>query len=111
MAVSTIAYSDPLGASSPILKVQVKHFNASNPVSADVVRNIIGVSRQGQDTPVVITSGKFSEGAKSEARQKNVRLIDGNEFVSLWIEYYPRMSQQDKALMQIEPVYFIKREE
>ena len=107
--VDVIAYSDPLGASRPILKVQVKHYGNDNPVSTEVVRSIIGVAHG--DTPIVITSGKYTESAKAEARQNNVRLIDGSEFVALWIEYYSKMDEEDKSLMPIEPVYFIKRPE
>ena len=107
--IDIIAYSDPLGATKPILKVQVKHYNMNNPVSVDVVRTIIGIAHN--DTPLVFTSGRFADAACVEARRNNVRLIDGMEFVELWIEYYSRMSEDDKALMPIEPVYFIKRTE
>lgn len=106
--VDVIAYSDPLGATKPILKVQVKHYSASNPVSVDVVHKIIGVAEK--DTPIIVSSGRFTEDARVAARQKNVRLIDGTEFINLWIEYYSRLSEDDKLLMPIEPVYFIKRD-
>ena len=107
--VDVIAYGDPLGATRPILKVQVKHFSTSNPVAVDVIRSIVAVANG--DVPIVVTSGRFTEDAKNEARRNNVRLIDGAEFTSLWIEYYPKMNEDDKARMPIEPIYFIKREE
>lgn len=107
--VDVIAYGDPLGATRPILKVQVKHFSTSNPVAVDVIRSIVAVAKG--DVPIVVTSGRFTEDAKNEARRNNVRLIDGAEFTSLWIEYYPKMNEDDKARMPIEPIYFIKREE
>ncbi len=105
--IDIIAYSDPMGATKPILKVQVKHYAEENVVSVDVVRNIIAVANP--DVPVVVTSSRFTESAKIEARLHNVRLIDGSEFVDLWIENYPKMSENDKALMPIEPIFFIKR--
>lgn len=107
--IDVIAYSDPLGATKPILKVQVKHYDISNPVPVDVIHNIIGVAKG--DTPIVVTSGRFTEDARTTARQNNVRLIDGTEFIELWIEYYPKMSESDKALMPIEPVFFVRRTE
>ncbi len=107
--VDIIAYSDPLGATRPILKVQVKHYKMNNSVSVDIIHNIIGVAKN--DMPLVVTSGRFTEDARTTARQNNVRLIDGTEFVELWIEYYHKMSESDKALMPIEPVYFIRRTE
>lgn len=105
--VDIIGYSDPLGAKQPILKVQVKHYDLNNPVSVDVIHNIIGVAKG--DMPIVITSGRFTEAAKKAARESNVRLIDGTEFFGLWIQYYDKMSEEDKNRMPIEPVYFIKR--
>lgn len=107
--VDIIAYRDPLGAIPPIVKVQVKHYSPDNPVTVDVVRNIVGVAKN--DVPVVVTSGRFAEPARFEARQNNVRLIDGYEFSDLWIQYFDKMSEGDKARMPIEPVYIIKRDE
>lgn len=106
--VDVIAYSDPLGATKPILKVQVKHHKENNTVSVDIVHKILGVAKG--DTPIIVTSGRFTEDARITARQNNVRLIDGTEFVALWIEYYTKMNEDDKALMPIEPVYFVKRD-
>ena len=107
--IDIIAYSDPLGATKPILKVQVKHYNLDNPVTVDVIRSIFGVAKD--DVAVVVTSGRFAEPSKAEARQYNVRLIDGSEFSDLWIRYYNRMTEEDKSRMPIEPIYFIKRNE
>lgn len=106
--VDIIAYRDPLGAVRPIIKAQVKHYDINNPVTVDVVRSLLGVSKD--DISIVATSGRFAEPAKTEARLNNVRLIDGYEFCDLWRAYYDKMSQEDKALMPIEPVYFIKRD-
>ena len=38
----------------------------------------------------------------------HLRLIDIDEFIDLWIRYYDRMSEEDKALLPIIPVYFLK---
>lgn len=105
--IDIIAYSDPLGATKPILKVQVKRYSFDNPVTVDVIRSIVGVSKD--DIAIVVTSGRFAEPARQEARQYNVRIIDGFEFSDLWIRYFNKMSEDDKALMPIEPLYFIKR--
>lgn len=107
--VDIIAYRDPLGVLQPIVKVQVKHYDMNNPVTVDVVRSIIGVAKN--DVPVVITSGRFADAAKVEARQYNVRLIDGYEFADLWVQYFDKMPETDKSLMPIEPIYVIKRNE
>jgi restriction system protein len=108
--VDVIAYSDPLGAKQPILKVQVKHFAPDNPVPVDVINALLGVTLGDGSVPVVVTSGRFTEAAKAKARTSNVRLIDGDEFVSLWIDFFNKMDESDRALMPIVPFWFIKRD-
>lgn len=107
--VDVVAFSDPLGAKQPILKVQVKHYDPSNPVAVDVINALLGVTLGDGSVPVVVTSGRFTDAAKVKARASNVRLIDGDEFISLWVEYYSKMDEEDRALMPIRPFYFIKR--
>lgn len=107
--VDVVAYSDPLGAKQPILKVQVKHYDPTNPVSVDVINALLGVTLGDGSVPVVVSSGRFTDAAKVKARASNVRLIDGDEFVSLWVEYYSKMDEEDRSLMPIRPLYFIKR--
>lgn len=106
--VDVIAYFDPLGASGSILKVQVKRYSLDNLVAVDVVRSILGVSHNA--IPIIVTTGRFSEQARAEARLNNVRLIDGVEFVQLWIRYFDQMCEEDRALMPIRPYYFINRD-
>lgn len=107
--VDIIAYKDPLGTMLPRVKVQVKHYPGST-ISVNIVRSLIGVLQKEGDTGVVVTSGTFTADAKREARNSHtpVRLIDIDEFISLWLQYYPNMSEEDKTLMPILPVYFIK---
>lgn len=107
--IDIVAYSDPLGATQPRLKVQVKHYNPDNAVPVEVIRGLHAVA--GGDSAIAVTSGRFTESARTEARQYNIRLIDGSEFMELWIRYYERMPEDDRRLMPIEPVYFIKRED
>lgn len=54
--------------------------------------------------------GTFTSESKKEARNGHrcLRLIDIDEFIDLWIRYYDRMSEEDKALLPIIPVYFLK---
>ena len=59
---------------------------------------------------LLVTSGTFTSESKKEARNGHrcLRLIDIDEFIDLWIRYYDRMSEEDKALLPIIPVYFLK---
>ena len=56
----------------------------------------------------LVFSVKYS---KSEffARESHthVELIDFDKFVGLWQEYYPKLSDEEKALMPLHPIYFI----
>lgn len=107
--VDIIAYLDPIGTTSPHVKVQVKHY-PNNPISVDVIRSLLGVLAKDGEVGIVITSGTFTNEAKKEARQSHtpLRLIDINEFIDLWIAYYPQMNEKDKTLLPITPIYCVK---
>lgn len=107
--VDIVAYHDPLGTSLPRVKVQVKHY-PSNTISVDIVRNLLGVLAKDGEVGIVITSGTFTNEAKREARNSHtlLRLIDIDEFTNLWISYYPDMQGEDKSLLPIVPIYFVK---
>ena len=106
--IDIMAFRDPLGTSNPRVKVQVKHTPTSS-ISVEVVRQLIGLLNREGDAGLVVTSGLFTSEAHRAAREshKGVRLIDGDEFVSLWISYYDKMPEEDKDFLRITPVYFI----
>lgn len=108
--IDIIAYRDPLGTTSPQLKVQVKHY-PSNPISVDVVRSLGGVLVKEGEVGLLVTSGTFTNDAKKEARSyhRHLRLIDIDEFIELWTTYYNKMEESDKAQLPIMPIYFIKQ--
>ena len=107
--VDIVAYNDPLGTTFPRIKVQVKHYPTSA-ISVDVVRSLLGVLAKDGEVGIVITSGTFTNDAKREARNSHtpLRLIDMSEFTELWIKHYSEISEDDKALFPITPVYFVK---
>lgn len=69
-----------------------------------------GVLVKEGEVGLLVTSGTFTSESKKEARNGHrcLRLIDIDEFIDLWIRYYDRMSEEDKALLPIIPVYFLK---
>ena len=107
--VDIVAYRDPLGTSLPRVKVQVKHY-PNSAISVDIVRNLLGVLAKDGEVGIVITSGTFTNDAKREARNSHtpLRLIDIDEFISLWLEYYPSMQEEDKQLLPVVPIFFVK---
>lgn len=106
--VDIVAYNDALGTALPRIKVQIKHY-PNGTIAVDVVRSLQGILKAGVDVGMIVTSGSFTSEAQKEARhgEKNIRLIDGAEFIQLWLKYYERMSTEDKLLMPIVPIYII----
>lgn len=106
--VDIIAYQDPLGIQKPRIKVQVKHY-PQNPIAAESIRSLKGLVNSSEEVGLFVTSGRFSKEAERFAREANVhiKLIDGDELISLWQQYYNDMNDEDKSLLPLHPVYFL----
>lgn len=104
--VDIIAYKDPLGASTPRIKVQVKH--RENKSTVDEIRQLYGILKD-DDIGVFISTGDFTPEAIKETKIKNkhIELININNFIDLWIEFFSNMKNEDKSLMPIKPIYFL----
>jgi len=103
-----VAYNDPLGATSPRLKVQVKHRpDASVPV--DDIRSLTGLLNKDGDIGLFVTSGYFTSEAERSTREshRHLRLLDINAFISLWQEFYIKMTDEDKNMLPLQPIYFL----
>ena len=109
--VDIIAYVDPLGAQTPRIKVQVKH-KPDTVIGAPDIRALLGVLRAG-DIALFVTSGTFSPDAKNTSTNSRefIRLIDGNEFIEMWQEYYDKMSDDDKNLLPLKRIAFLGNSE
>ena len=109
--IDIIAYVDPLGAQTPRIKVQVKH-KPDTVIGAPDVRGLLGVMREG-DIALFVTSGTFSPDAKTTATTspKFVRLIDGNELIEMWQEYYDKMTDDDKNMLPLKRIAFLGNNE
>jgi restriction system protein len=105
--VDVIAYRDPMGAVSPRLRVQVKHRSTSAP--ADDVRKLIGVLGGEDRVGIIVSSGGFTSDARREALRSHVHveLIDLPRFIDLWQEFYLKLTDEDKQLMPLQPIYFL----
>ena len=105
--VDIIAYVDPLGAQTPRIKVQVKHKPDTSVGAADI-RALLGILRTG-DIALFVTSGTFSPDARNTGTNSRefIRLIDGNEFIEMWQEYYPKMNDDDKNMLPLKQISFL----
>lgn len=106
--IDIIAYQDPLGIKTPRIKVQVKHYT-DNPITPDAIRSLKGLLHGGDEVGLFVTSSRFSNEAERFAREANihVKLINGEEFISLWQEFYHEMPDEDKNLLPLHPIYFL----
>lgn len=105
--VDVIAYVDPLGAKTPRIKVQVKHY-PETPIGVKEIRSLVGILRDG-DIGLFVTSGIFSPSAKQEASMSKeyVKLIDGDEFITMWQQYYHKMTDEDKNMLPLKNIAFL----
>lgn len=106
--IDIIAYSDPLGATAPRMKVQVKH-RPNDAVSPDIVRQLVALLNKEGDVGLFVTSGRYTNDSQRYSREnhKHIELIDFDKLVSLWQEYYPKMTDEEKNMLPLRPIYFL----
>jgi restriction system protein len=104
--VDVIAYRDPLGTVTPRIKVQIKHREASATVQE--IRQLMGLLQKDGDVGMFVSSGGFTPDAKTTARSSHVHveLVDQDRFITLWQEFYPKLADEDKALLPLMSIYF-----
>lgn len=106
--IDIIAYQDALGINKPRIKVQVKHY-PENPVSVDAIRSLKGLINHNEEVGLFITSGRFTNEAERFAREANVhiKLINGEELITLWQQFYLKLTDDDKNMLPLQPIYFL----
>ncbi len=108
--VDVMAYRDPLGTQSPRIQVQIKHRDVS--ASVQEVRQLMGLLQKEGDVGIFVASGGFTPDAKTTARGSHVHveLIDLSRFITLWQEFYDKLTDEDKSLLPLTPIYFLAKE-
>lgn len=109
--IDVLAYQDPLGTLSPRIKIQVKHRESTATVKE--VRELMGLLQKDGDVGLFVSTGGFTPDAKTTARTSHVHveLIDFERFITLWQEFYHKISDEDKARLPLRAVYFLAPEE
>lgn len=61
------------------------------------------------DVGLFVTSGRFTSESERYAREshRHVELINLERFVSLWQEFYPKMTDEEKNMLPLQPIYFL----
>lgn len=106
--IDIIAHTDPLGTSSPRIKVQVKR-QADTKISREGISSFVGTLGS-QDVGIYVSAGGFTAEAEREARsqeQRRVSLIDLDRLVALWIEHSASLHDADRQRLPLKPIYFL----
>jgi restriction system protein len=105
--IDVVAYRDPLGTQAPRIKIQIKHIG--KPVPVKDVRQLMGLLQKEGDVGIFFSTGGFTPDAKTTARTSHVHveLIDLERFISLWQEFYDKLTDEDKSMLPLIPIYFV----
>jgi restriction system protein len=99
--VDIVAYNDPLGATGPRIKVQVKR--RADKIAVQEVRSFMAVLSN-TDVGIFVTTAGFTSEAHAEARQpesRRVSLLTMDDLIDPWVEHYERMPEPDKQLLPL----------
>ena len=101
--IDIVAHRDELGFEPPIIKVQVKSTEGAigDPV-ASALYGKVGANEHG----LLVTLGTFTNQAVNFAKSKsNLRLIDGEELITLIVNHYEQFDSRYKAILPLKRVY------
>jgi restriction system protein len=67
-----------------------------------------GVSRD-SGVGIFVTSGRFSSDAEKFARESDthIKLINFEGLIGFWQEFYTKLTDEDKNLLPLHPIYFL----
>jgi len=82
---------------------------ADSNISSDDIQRLSGTMKPSTDVGLFVTSGDFSSQALVEARSadKHIELIAFEKFVSLWQSYYNKMTDEEKSMLPLHPIFFL----
>ena len=101
--VDVIAHPDPLGLERPYVKVQVKSGVGS--VGGPMVQQLKGTLQTGEKG-MLVSLGKFTNDALELARNSpDLVLIDGTEFVRLFLDHYDKLDAKWQSRYPLKRVY------
>ncbi|MCW3836100.1 Mrr restriction system protein [Sphingomonas canadensis] len=105
--VDVIAFTDPLGATGPRIKAQVKRWQSK--IDSDGLKSFLATLSTG-DVGIYVCLAGFTKDAQDYARNQETRrvtLIDARRFFDMWVEHYPRLGDEAQRQLPLVPVYFL----
>lgn len=105
--IDIVAYKDPLGTSTPRIKVQVKHRDQK--LTVKEVRELEGLLRKEGDIGLIVSSGGFTSEVEREIRAspKHIETMDLDRFIDLWERHYDSIRETGKTLLPLVKLYFL----
>lgn len=101
--VDVIAHPDPLGLEKPYIKVQAK--SGASTIGEPAVNQLKGCLNDGEQG-IVVALGGFTSGAHAVARtSSNITLLDGRQFVTLFLEHYDALAPEWRAKYPLKQVF------
>jgi restriction system protein len=102
--VDVIAHRDPLGVEPPILKIQCKRTETK--IGIQEVQGLKGTLQSAGEFGVFVTLGGYTtEALRIERSSAVLRLIDGNEFISLLLAHYDGLSEEWRSYFGLRRIY------
>jgi restriction system protein len=101
--VDVIAHMDALGFQPPIIKVQCKRTTSQTPrPDVDQLLGTLGEGEYG----LFINLGSYSRpSVELERNRSKLRLIDGEQFVELVLEHYPKLAPRFRSIIPLKQIY------
>jgi restriction system protein len=105
--IDIVAYKDPLGTSSPRIRVQVKH--REQKLTVKEVRELEGLLRKEGDIGLIVSSSGFTSEVEREIRasSKHIETMDLDRLILLWQQYYDNIRESGKTLLPLVKLYFL----
>ena len=103
--VDVIAHRDPLGIEPPLVKVQCKHLTGA--ISAPQVQQLIGTQGHGELSLFVTLGGYTKDALAIERSRSGLRLLTGEDVVSLVLENYDSLSSRWRTRIPLTPVLVV----
>jgi restriction system protein len=108
--IDIVAHADPLGLQAPRIKVQVKR--RADKITVEEIRSFLATLGE-SDAGIFVSTGGFTSEAEREARgqeRRKIMLVDARRLLDLWIEYYHQISDEQRRLMPLKPIYHLDLE-
>jgi restriction system protein len=108
--VDIIAHTDPLGTSTPRIKVQVKR--VAQKIDLQTLNSFLAII-DADDVGLYVSTAGFTRDAEETARRqtgRKITLIDLERLVDLWIEAYVKLDDKARRRLPLSPIYFLTPE-